>query len=209
MRNARHPVFLAGVAVAAVTGVASVVRPFTYDVSPLDTLRPGPDLGEVWHLGAPFFLSIGILIGSLRWVAAKRFTLLERGIWFGLGAVSTFITFRLLTQLGGPGPNTSQDRLMIWLPLVIIVAGWVLVILSWCKDNSASFGPVAAMQVAYVANGAMCLTMFQGSRLGWQDGAYLTLVTCLVYSLQVALPPACPPEVAETRLTEAETPTAP
>ena len=46
------------------------------------------------------------------------------------------------------------------------------------------FGPVMALQVAYVANALLCLIEFFGK---WQAGAYCTLVVTVVYLLQIIL----------------------
>lgn len=193
----------------SVIGIASIFLPFTRKVAPFDVIvlnAPAvlagrlPNQYDIWLilLTSPFWLAIPITAASVKRLWAGR---LSRAAWltsYGLalimaGAILGFVGLAL-SEKGLPTDRpleeylvmfSPQEYLVLLLPLAILVlgAGWVIrnrrhrVLLH-------ALNAVIAMQVAYIANGVLCLALFQDD---WKNGAYITLVTVVVYLTHIAL----------------------
>lgn len=182
-----------------VVGIATIFLPFTEDVAPSDVIVAVgkeifagklTDLDEfsrtLTMLASPFCLAIpitaacakGLRTGNLSrpaWLIVYGFALAMAGTTLGL------VGWTLLEN----GPRMPfGDYLVFSMPTSILVLGTGWIIRNWRRGLPHARNAVIAMQVAYVANGVLCLGAFFG---GWQIGAYMTLVTVIVYLAHIAL----------------------
>lgn len=196
-------------AALSVVGIASIFLPLTRKVAPFDVIvlnAPQMIAGRLpnWHdiwlilLASPFFLAIPITIASLKRLWAGR---LSRLAWLTsyvlalamAGATLGFIglgVFEKALPTDRPLEEylimfSPQEYVVLLLPLAILIlgAGWVI------RNRRRrlvlhAINAVIAMQVAYIANGALCLALFQDD---WKNGAYITLATVIVYLTHIAL----------------------
>jgi hypothetical protein len=194
------------VALSAI-GIASIFLPFTRRVAPYDVLvlnAPEIFAGRLPNrydillilLTSPFWLAIPITLASVKRLWAGR---LSRVAWltcYGLALVMAGAT------LGFVGLGFSEKTLptdwslekylavfspqehLVLLPVAILIlgAGWVI------RNRRRrlllhALNAVIAMQIAYIANGVLCLALFQDD---WKSGAYVTLATAIVYLTHIA-----------------------
>jgi hypothetical protein len=184
-------------------GIISIFLSFTRRIAPFDLIVLNapqilawrlPNRHDIWLilLASPFWLAIPITAASLKRLWTGR---LSRVAWltsYGLGLVMAGATlgFIGLALTEKPLPTDTspeeylalfspQEYLALLLPLFILVlgTGWVI------RNKQRRLllhapNAVIAMQVAYIANGVLCLTLFQDD---WKSGAYITLATVAVY----------------------------
>lgn len=187
-------------------GIASIFLPFTRSVAPFDVIvlnEPGILAGQLPNrfdillilLVSPFWLAIPITLASVKRLWAGR---LSRVAWltcYGLALVMAAATLGFI-GLGlseKPLPTDwslekylavfSPQEHLVLLPVAILVlgAGWVI------RNRRRrlllhALNAVIAMQVAYIANGVLCLALFQDD---WKTGAYVTLGTVAVYLIHI------------------------
>jgi hypothetical protein len=174
-------------AIAGLTGIASLFLPFTMSVSPMQALLEK----DFWKLAAPFFLSVLISIASLRWIIMGSFSRTWKTIAYIFGTWSSCITISFFFTAGA-----STSEFMEWIALAVAVAvllsGSWLVISKLRKQTAGGYCPLIALQVAYLANCLMCLVLFRpesSSMFGfsWQVGAWFSLATVVIYLLQIYL----------------------
>ena len=192
-----------------VIGIASIFLPFTRNVAPFDVLvlnAPAvlsgrlPNRHDVWLLllTSPFWLAIPITAASVKRLWAGR---LSRAAWlmsYGLALAMAGVTLGFI-GLGVFAKALPTDRpleeylvmfspqeyVVLLLPLVILVLG-----MGWVIRNRRrrlvlhAINAVIAMQVAYIANGALCLALFQDD---WKNGAYVALATIVLYLIHIVL----------------------
>lgn len=193
----------------SVIGIVSIFLPFTRNVAPFDVIVLNapvilagklPNRYDIWLilLTGPFFLAIPITAASLKRLWTGR---LSRVAWltsYGLalamaGATLGFIGLGL-SEKASPMDRSleeylvllsPQEYLVLFLPLAILAlgAGWVI------RNRRRrlllhALNAVITMQVAYIANGVLCLVLFQDD---WKNGAYVTFVTVVVYLTHIAL----------------------
>ena len=89
---------------------------------------------------------------------------------------------------------SPQEYVALLLPFFILVvgAGWLI---RNKRRRLLLHAPnaVIAMQLAYIANGVLCLTLFQDD---WKSGAYITLATVVVYLTHITFDGLIAPPVA-------------
>jgi hypothetical protein len=196
-------------AALGVIGIVSIFVPLTRKVAPFDVIvfnAPEilggrlPNWYDIWLilLASPFFLAIPITTASLKRLWAGR---LSRVAWltsYGLALVMAAATlgfvglgvFEKALPTDRPLEEylvmfSPQEYLVLLLPLAILIlgAGWVI------RNRRRrlvlhAINAVIAMQVAYIANGVLCLALFQDD---WKNGAYITLATVIVYLTNIVL----------------------
>jgi hypothetical protein len=81
-------------------------------------------------------------------------------------------------------PATIQDWLGFVIAGVILGLGVYILIRNSRMGPSREFNPVMAIQMAYLANAALCLISFFGD---WELGAYCVLVAALAFVFQIVL----------------------
>ncbi len=188
-------------------GIASIFLPFTRSVAPFDVIvlnEPGVLAGQLPNrhdvllilLTSPFWLAIPITLASLKRLLAGR---LSRVAWFTSYTLALIMGSATLgfVGLGLSGKTLPKDwslekylavfspqEHIVLLPVAILIfgAGWVI------RNRRRqlllhSLNAVIAMQVVYIANGVLCLALFQDD---WKSGAYVTLATVVVYLAHIA-----------------------
>ncbi len=188
-------------------GIASIFLPFTRSVAPFDVIvlnEPGVLAGQLPNrhdvllilLTSPFWLAIPITLASLKRLLAGR---LSRVAWFTSYTLALIMGSATLgfVGLGLSGKTLPKDwslekylavfspqEHIVLLPVTILIlgAGWVI------RNRRRqlllhSLNAVIAMQVVYIANGVLCLALFQDD---WKSGAYVTLATVVVYLAHIA-----------------------
>lgn len=181
-----------GLLLLALPGLAVPFLPFTYDVSPLQTILPGRWWGNVTLLGAPFFLAIPIAIWQARRLFASRLTSFEIVAAYVLsaGAMISVLWF-IGILLSDEGFNTFRKV----EPTVSIFACWLLVVanvaLLW-RNRFKPIAPEARAEVfllgGYLPNAIFCLLAFgwgDWSRL--QSGAWTAAIACVAYVVSIVL----------------------
>ncbi len=203
----------------SVIGIVSIFLPFTRNVSPFDLIVLNaleiiagrlPSRYNIWLilLASPFCLAIPITAASVKRLWTGR---LSRPAWlmsYGLALIMAGATLGFIgSGVSEKVPSTDllpeeylllfspQEYLVLFSPLAILILGG-----GWVIRNRRrrlllhALNAVVAMQVAYIANGVLWLALFQDD---WKNGAYVTLVTMVVYLTHIALvlssrPPAAP-----------------
>jgi hypothetical protein len=175
------------ITLAGLTGIVSLFLPFTWSVSPMKALLDK----DIWKLAAPFFLSIPIIIASLRWFITGSFSRSWQTIGYVTSAGSAIITVSFFFT-GGAFPSEFREWFALAVAVFVLLAGNLLVIMKLRKHAEEGYCPLIALQVAYLANCLMCLVLFRpeySSLFGfsWQIGAWFSLATALIYLLQIYL----------------------
>jgi hypothetical protein len=191
--NNRKPVILPGHAedgrrsfcmlavVLGFAGVLSLFLPFASGESPVSVVSRPEAFSGIWQIALPFFLAPLISAASMRWIFSGRLSTLENAVacLAGLGAV--FLTLFVLFQ--APRPATLRDWLASAAALIIILAGSPVIFRNWRSGMPLGLNAILSMQVAYLANGSLCLIAFWGE---WQSGAYAAFLAALACTAQVA-----------------------
>ena len=176
---------------AGALGIPAIFLPFAYGYSPWDAIL---DEG-FWRLGLPFFLSPFATAGSLRWIISGAPSRPERVFGYVLSAVAATAT--LLFYLVSDWPSDGQEWLGWLMPLAILGLGVYFLVRGWGRPPFKEFNSVMTVELAYLANGVLCLVGFFGD---WQVGAYCVLVAGSMFTLQIALILAQGPHIALGRL---------
>jgi hypothetical protein len=172
--------------IAGGIGIIAIFLPFTFNLSPwaaaLASFRGEIFMNEIWHIALPAFLPVLITIATLRWLIKETLSLSERMIAYVLSATSVCITLSLLLKNGWP--KEIKDWFIIVIPVIALVFGIFVLLRNRHNTTLTPFLTIIAMQIAYMVNCLLCLTGFFG---GWQIGAYCSLVTVIVYLIQMIL----------------------
>lgn len=184
-------------------GIISIFLSFTRRVAPFDLIvLNGPQIlawrlpnrDGIWLilLASPFWLAIPITAASLKRLWTGRLSRVAWLTFYGLALVMAGATLAFvglaLTEKPLPTNTLLEEYLVLFspqeyfallLPLFILVFG-----AAWLIRNKRhrlllhAPNAVIAMQIAYIANGVLCLTLFQDD---WKSGAYITLATLVLY----------------------------
>lgn len=154
--------------------------PFTYDQVPLDALLPESVLSTLWALVAPcVLLPLAVSIGYATWLIMGY---LPRWLAITNYAFAVISACANLAGLGIEGPNEMELITMILLfSIAFAVAAWLSIRGVVYTDGMRS---LVAMQGVYVAPMAFWVAFAQND---FQVGAWLGVVTLLVYSAQIAI----------------------
>ena len=170
--------------VAGLAGIAGMFLPFTSNTSPVDVLDD--DMWGLWPLALPFFLAVPAFAASVRWIISGSLSRLERMVAYVVSGASACATlyFVVVMLADSTGPERIQGWLVMTVPVAILLAGAYVLRRTARAARSRDFSPVLAIQVAFLANAALCLIGFFGH---WQVGAHCALVTALAYLVQIIL----------------------
>lgn len=160
-------------------GIAGLFLPFTEGVSPVAAALDG----AFWKLALPFFLAILASAASIRWVISGSFSGLEWAIAYVVSASMVGVTLSVSFPFESR-PANIQEWVATLSPYAIVALGLYFLIRNSRIGSSREFNPVLAIQIAYLANAALCLMGFFGD---WQLGAYCALVAVLAFALQIVL----------------------
>jgi hypothetical protein len=172
--------------IAGGIGIFAIILPFTWDVSPFAaaTASRGELLAkDLWRPAMPFFLPALITIASLRWLISGTLSRSERMIVYVMSAASVCITLSFIVNPSG-WPTDLIEWLIMVIPLVTFGFGIISLLRTRYNVMLKPFRAIMSMQVAYLANCLLCLSAFFGQ---WQIGAYCSLVTAIVYLIQMIL----------------------
>lgn len=200
-----HPYLVA----LSVIGIMSIFLPFTRKVAPFDLIVLNapeiiagrlPKRYDIWLilLASPFCLAIPITAASVKRLWTGRLSPVAWLTCYALALVMAGATLGFIgSGLSEKAPPrdwpleeylllfSPQEYLVLFLPLAILIlgAGWVI------RNRRRklllhALNAVMAMEVAYIANGVLWLALFQDD---WKSGAYMTLMTVVVYLVHIAL----------------------
>lgn len=177
MRLMHRRAHLVLTAAGAIAGTATVVLPFTHDVSPAGAAASK----ELWQVGIPFFLAWPTTVASLHWIHNGMPRRTERMIAYAAGAAAFAASLSFLIQwLLDTLPSETREQFAVAMPFVVGLSA----VPATRATAGRAFGPVLAMQLGYVANALFCLTSFVGE---WQVGAFCAVATIAIYVMQIAM----------------------
>ena len=165
--------------VPAVTGIATLFLPFTSNTSPMDAAIDK----NLWWVADPFFLTMLITALSAHWRLSGSLSQVERALAYVVSAISAGVTLWFLALEGHGAVRETQGLIAMVASMATLLVGAFVVVRNVKRGVADALSPVTAMQVAYLANGIFCLTIFYGD---WQKGAYYALVTAGMYLVQIA-----------------------
>ncbi len=163
-------------ALVGLAGIVALFLPFTSDESPVSAAS-----GQFWRLALPFFLTVLVCLGSLRWIVAGRLSHVEVVVGCLASVSSACLTLTLYLQ--DIRPSDLRDWVSFLVPPIILIVGVALVVRNRRRGLPGGLTTLTSLQVAYLANCLLCLIAFFGE---WQAGAYFALLTALVYLAQIA-----------------------
>ena len=175
-----------GIAALGSVGILTLFLPFTWSTSPLSVIVGGTSRTEFAFapIALPFFLAILILFAYARAIVFGRFSKTEAIIAYGSSVIMAFATLAFtLWNFSISRPTAASYWAVVSLPWIMIAFGIALV--WWCRRRGvpSAISALTAMQCAYMANAAFCLTRFSN----WQAGAIATAVTVSAYAAHVTL----------------------
>ena len=164
--------------VAGTAGIPAIFLAFTWNTSPWSAALDK----NLWRIAWPFFLPILISITSLRWHTSMKLSQPERVIAYLVSTAMVCVTLSGYVMQYGL-PNKFKEWIGFFFPFIILAIAFFILLRT---QQNAAFKPYRAiitMQTAYLANSLLCLSAFWGA---WQIGAYCSLVTTIVYLIQIA-----------------------
>jgi hypothetical protein len=173
--------------IAGLSGIASIFLPFTYGISPfkafLELFKDSLLFQDIWILGFPFMLSVVISASVIRWILSGWSSLLEQVITYLIGiSMNVFVIRTIFDSFYGYSSGLGEMMSVIFLASSLIT-GIFLVVRNHRIGKLKNLSPIMLMQTAYLGNGMFCLIEYWDD---WQIGAYLTLMTVIVYAAQMA-----------------------
>ncbi len=168
--------------IASLLGVVTFFLPFAWSTSGLMAIRDG----LLWRLAVPFL--VPFVAVAARMVQLQRGELsagVRRAIY-----VWSVATICVTLSLYLPGENTSlpsglSDWVAYLLPLAVVVLGTLVLLRARKSPESESRRQFLALRVAYLPNASVCLFSFIPGDAN--IGAYLALVTTVIYAADVVL----------------------
>ena len=184
--NSHRSILQVVLAILGLAGIILIPLPFTGGETPLSHVRGG--FFKIWQLGLPFFLAFLATLFVFRWIISGRLSGIESAVGYFAGVVSALVTISLYLPifevLIDSLPGNIQEWAGILLPLVTLIAGGYMVYRNWRKGLPHGLNAWVWVQVAYLANCLFCLCFFMEDL---QVGAYLALITAIVYGIQIIL----------------------
>jgi hypothetical protein len=144
-------------------------------------------------LATPFLLVILVSVSFVRWMIFGLLSRPERAIAYVVSSMMAFATLYVIIRMLLEILSESSANVDFWLikaialftiPLLTLLFGVYVVIKNLRNKGSKEVSAVIAMQIAYLGNALFCLMFFVGD---WQVGAYIVVVTSIVYVLQIVL----------------------
>ena len=182
--------------VAGIAGITALFLPFTEDISPVSfvvSLSSSDFL--FWHnllFAITFFLPVFVSAAFVRWMISGLLSRTERAIAYVMSSmmalgILNFITSFLLPDFWNQSSNLPfcvRCWLILVIPLLLLLFGVYVVIKNLRNKEPKGVSAVMAMQIAYMSNALLCLTLYF-ERL--QIGAYFVVVTVGVYLTQIVM----------------------
>ena len=164
--------------IVGLAGIATIVLPFDYDVTPLMASLEFEDLFVV--LGAPFLLAIAVSGGWLRILVSGHLRLSEKILAWSLAiAASAATTYFLIGEvdlfdsLQGQPETFIPSTLLLTVPFFLI--GAIM------NRKTEGIESLLAMQAAYLPHAVLIIFAFFE-----QIGALIGLITVVIYVAQIA-----------------------
>lgn len=173
-------------------GIVAIFAPFDWGVSPLSAAFMG---AELTPYAVPFVLAIPTAVTSAAGIAKHRVTRREQMLCYALSALSATATFwgvvtTVIALLNGEQP------LVVWIipdaiAVATLTAGFFLTSRLAQRQTPSAPSHIVAMQVPFIANALMLFAACSFSTSGslmvprLDFGAYLTLVACTAYAVQM------------------------
>jgi hypothetical protein len=179
----------------SLVGTAALFLPFTSGVSPWYAVTNDKFLGGTFLLGAPFFLSILILIWQARRLIVDRVTTGEIVLAYLLATAAMLPIARLL-GMATIDLATIDHSVREPEGMALFIAVWLLLLanmLQLLRNLRPTLSREAATEAfllgAYLPNAVFCLIAFYPRRFfsGWQIGAYLVATVSLGYLAAIVL----------------------
>ena len=192
------------VAIAGLAGVAAILLPFAYDVSPFSAagmlFSRGQLFGDLWHWGVPAMLAILVTAGTFLWARAGQLTRAERLIGYLSALIAACCLLSTFLPSGSNDFPEAASGVVDWslalFPWMGSAVGVALILRNTRTGVPDAANVIAAMQIVYVIVAVDCLVTWASEG---QIGAYLVAVTTLVYMTQiVAVSVAAPGHPAPT-----------
>ena len=173
-------------------GLAALVLPFAYDVSPLEALTVGGL--PITLLGVAFGLAIPIAVWQGLRVWRGTATRIERAAAYVLSAAAmlwpaVWPTLMLADQLWRGQSLTDVQALIV----ILTISGWVLVsanaLLLRSNLKAAAPAEVTAgvfLVGGYLPNAIFCIIGFS-ENWRWNIGAYVVMGACIGYVLRMVM----------------------
>ena len=178
-----------GLTVVGLLAVAAIFVPFAFNIIPGWQLLH-LNLSPVMLLVAvPFLLSMPIAGASALWLVHGRLSRFARIALYRAAAISAGMTLGWIVCAFSFDRTASQRDwqflfAFVGIPAVAFGVGLFLTIRHGRRFGATGVNCVVAAQLAFIANALLCL--YLAWEVGWQPGAYLTVVACLAYAAQIA-----------------------
>ncbi|HEV3178656.1 MAG TPA: hypothetical protein VGZ72_21870 [Stellaceae bacterium] len=167
------------------SGIATLFLPFTFNNSPWDVTG-----GQVFQsefdfyfsyflLGAPFLLAVPISAASLLLLITRR---LVQPCWIAGYALAFAAAAGTSSLVGAAMIYWAHDSACAIPSLAILIGGGALVVTNVRLGLPHAQNGIIAMQVAFAAGALLPVFVYFGE---WNIGAYITLITIVVYASHV------------------------
>jgi len=179
--------FSIGIAAVAFAGVPAIWLPFAYGITPASALFDD-GFFRLWPLAWPHLLAIPIAVALIRWAVSGRLSNAERwgGRLFAAGAWCVTGSLFVEPIFHGNWPSGPGDWTAFLVPLAILAGGAALAL--WAlRSRRAPDGldAMVLMEMAYLPNVALCVQAATGNGEPLQIGAYVVLLTSVVYVIHI------------------------
>jgi len=173
--------------VCASIGPVALPLPFSAGISPLEALFLDPLIAM---LGAPMLLAIPITVWVLRRMLAHPAGRVEIAMAyvFSVAAMAIPMSLGIYAELVDSPGLWSREALGLAACWILALGNWAL--LASCRRRQSDPWLTAEifLLAAYLPNAAFCLILFFPGDVfsGWDAGAYVVLVSSLVYANRAA-----------------------
>lgn len=189
MAENKAPYYLAAhrvLTLIGITGLAGFFLPFVYDYSPVMVMQD-PDFGSTgWRWAAPVLLPLFIFPISIYWLIKGA---LAKPLQVFSYLISLCMGIMMFSWIWEDNVFQHLVTLLDWISFLIphltILFGLGLLQRNTRYSHSRSYNPILALQLIYLANSLLFLIGFYRNQ--YQIGAYLILVTCIAYFIQILL----------------------
>ncbi len=168
----------------AIPSVALLFLPFAGDTSPWAAVSGAKELGgelELAVAGAPFFLTIPILLAQVRTFLKKSFTRAETMACRLLAGAALAAELTLIGALLSDGFPRGEDILLLLLWLILFIAAiWVMVFSA--RRLTPEEASTIMLRAAWLPNAIWCAALFSGEL---RIGAYLAAFTAVLYIVEI------------------------
>jgi len=178
-------------------GIVTFFLPFAADISAFRAIQSG----DLWRLAVPFLVPFVAVVA--RMVQMNRGSLSEgaRRLVYLWATATILVTLSLyVPPVNAMDPSSPFEWISYVIPLVVLIAGAVVFLRSRRVAALEPTRPFLALHLAYLPNAYICLSSFL---LGGNIGAYLALVTTVIYAADVVSSARSAPTQANSSATPA------